>query len=119
MGKPLTRLALLGSTGSIGRQTLDVVRANPERFSVSALAAGSNVELLAEQVREFRPSMVYCREPDSLRPLLGENLPEFVSLNEMVVDPSVDVVMSAIVGKDGLEPALAAAWAGKAIGLAN
>jgi len=119
VGSPLTRIALLGSTGSIGRQTLDVVRAHPERFSVFALAAGRNVELLAEQVREFRPSVIACQDPEALRSLLGENLPPCVSLVEMATDPSVDVVMSAIVGKDGLEPALAAAKAGKAIGLAN
>jgi 1-deoxy-D-xylulose-5-phosphate reductoisomerase len=115
----LTRIALLGSTGSIGRQTLDVVRAHPDRFSVVALAAGRNVELLAEQVREFQPAMICCQDPDALRPFLGENLPANVSLVEMATDPSVDVIMSAIVGKDGLEPALAGVRAGKAIGLAN
>jgi 1-deoxy-D-xylulose-5-phosphate reductoisomerase len=119
VGSPLTRIALLGSTGSIGRQTLDVVRAHPQRFSVTALAAGRNVELLAEQVREFRPSMVYCERPEELKPLLGENLPQLMSPTEMVVQPEVDVVMSAIVGKGGLEPALAAAKAGKAVALAN
>ncbi|MGE3983826.1 MAG: 1-deoxy-D-xylulose-5-phosphate reductoisomerase, partial [Dehalococcoidia bacterium] len=119
MGNPPTRIALLGSTGSIGRQTLDVVRAHPDRFAIVALAAGRNVELLAEQVREFRPSMVFCERPDDLRQLLGENLPQLTDLCEMVVDPEVDVVMSAIVGKGGLEPALAAAKAGKPVALAN
>ena len=119
MGNPLTRIALLGSTGSIGRQTLDVVRAHPGRFAVTALAAGRNVELLAEQVREFRPAMVYCISPDDLRPLLGESLPQCVSLTEMASDPEVDVVMSGIVGKSGLEPAFAALRAGRALALAN
>src|SRR5688500_9802828 len=119
MAHPVTRIALLGSTGSIGRQTLDVVRAHPDRFTITGLAAGRNVELLAEQVREFRPSMIYCRDPETLRPLLGENLPPCVSLKEMATDPSVDVIMSAIVGKEGLEPALAAVKAGKAVALAN
>ncbi|MGB8344621.1 MAG: 1-deoxy-D-xylulose-5-phosphate reductoisomerase, partial [Ktedonobacteraceae bacterium] len=54
------RIALLGSTGSIGQQTLDVVRSFPEQFHIVALAARNNVELLAEQVREFRPSFVAC-----------------------------------------------------------
>src|SRR5207244_12441192 len=57
--KPI-RLAVLGSTGSIGRQTLDVVRSLPRRFNVIALAAGNNVTLLAEQVREFRPRFIYA-----------------------------------------------------------
>src|SRR5947209_9983004 len=54
------RIALLGSTGSIGRQTLDVVRCFPEHFQIVALAARSNVSLLAEQAREFKPSLVAC-----------------------------------------------------------
>ena len=119
MGNPLTRLAVLGSTGSIGRQTLEVVRAHPDRFHVTALAAGRNVELLAEQVREFRPSMVYCERPDELRPLLAENLPSFVTLDEMASEAEADIVMSAIVGKTGLRPAFAALEAGKALALAN
>lgn len=119
MDHPLTRIALLGSTGSIGRQTLDVVRAHPERFRISGLAAGNNTSLLAAQVREFRPAMVSCNDPAGLRSLLGEEMPACVTLREMATDATVDVVMSAIVGKDGLEPALAAAKAGKVVALAN
>jgi 1-deoxy-D-xylulose-5-phosphate reductoisomerase len=119
VGNPLTRLAVLGSTGSIGRQTLEVVRAHPDRLHVTALAAGQNAALLAEQVREFRPSMVFCERPEELRPLLGENLPACVSLEEMASDGEVDLVMSAIVGKTGLQPAFAALKAGKALALAN
>ena len=54
------RVAVLGSTGSIGRQTLDVIRALPQRFQVVGLAAGKNLELLAEQVQEFKPELIGC-----------------------------------------------------------
>ncbi len=60
----MTNVAILGSTGSIGRNTLDVVRRNPRRFRISALAAGSNLKLLAEQVREFRPALVAVLRPE-------------------------------------------------------
>jgi 1-deoxy-D-xylulose-5-phosphate reductoisomerase len=115
----VTRIAVLGSTGSIGRQTLDVVRAHPERFSVAALAAGNNVDLLADQVREFLPAMVCCEHPDALRERLGAETPQFVSLTEMACDPEVDVVMSAVVGKGGLEPAFTALQKGRTVALAN
>ena len=59
MANPLKRIAVLGSTGSIGRQTLDVVRALPHRFQIVALAAGKNTDLLAEQIGEFKPEFVY------------------------------------------------------------
>ena len=61
------KLALLGSTGSIGRQTLEVVRALPDRFKVTGLAAGDNLALLEEQIAEFQPEMVYCRK-EGLKP---------------------------------------------------
>ena len=113
-----TRVAILGSTGSIGRQTLDVIRAHPDRFEVVGLAAGQNVDLLNEQIGQFQPVMVCCAEESALN---GRNIEPAltVKLREMAVAPEVDVLVAAIVGKDGLEPVLAALGAGKAVALAN
>ena len=113
-----TRVAILGSTGSIGRQTLDVIRAHPDRFEVVGLAAGQNVDLLSEQIGEFQPVMVCCAEESALN---GRSIEPAltVKLREMAVAPEVDVLVAAIVGKDGLEPVLAALGAGKAVALAN
>jgi len=112
------RVAVLGSTGSIGRQTLDVVRAHPERFRIVGLAAGRNLALLAEQAREFAPDMLSCADNDALRATLnGKATP--VSMVEMATDPSVDIVVAAVVGAEGLVPTLAALSAGKAVALAN
>jgi 1-deoxy-D-xylulose-5-phosphate reductoisomerase len=128
--RTLTRtLTILGSTGSIGTNTLDVVRQNPERFHVFALAAGRNVELLAQQIAEFRPSVVVVQEAgdiDRLRELVskaGIPVPELLSgpeaLVRIAVASEVDTVMSSIVGVAGLEATYAAICAGKRIGLAN
>ena len=116
-----TRIVILGSTGSIGCQTLDVIRAYPERFDVVGLAAGRNVDLLAAQAEEFGPAMVVCADPERLRPLLkGDGgVPDLCSLKEIATEASVDIVVAAIVGKDGLEPTLAALEAGKTVALAN
>ena len=113
-----TRVAILGSTGSIGRQTLDVIRAHPDRFEIVGLAAGQNVDLLSEQIGEFQPVMVCCAEESALN---GRSIEPAltVKLREMAVAPEVDVLVAAIVGKDGLEPVLAALGAGKAVALAN
>ena len=119
MDHSLIRLAVLGSTGSVGRQTLDVVRSHRDRIVITGLAAGRNVGLLAEQITEFKPRMVFCQEPDSLRAVLPNVDCEFVSLSEMATDSEVDVVMSAVVGGGGLEPALAALNAGRTVALAN
>ena len=114
VNRSLTRIAVLGSTGSIGCQTLDVVRAHPERFAVVGLAAGKNTHLLRGQAAEFHPAMLYSLGPDAL-----EAEGERVSLVEMATAPEVDVLVSAIVGKDGLAPTLAALEAGKTVALAN
>ena len=119
--KPLG-IAVLGSTGSVGRQTLDVIRTLPGRFNVLALAAGSNVTLLEEQMREFRPRLVCAgREADYLRGRLSEgDLPgRWAEMEEMASHPAVDLVVIATVGAAGLGPTLAAIRAGKAIALAN
>ena len=116
----MKKLAVLGSTGSVGRQTLDVVRAHADRFEVVGLAAGQNVDLLAAQAAEFRPRLLGCAAPDALRErLAGPEMPALVGLREMATDPEVEVVMLAVVGKNGLDPALAALEAGKTVALAN
>ncbi len=115
-------LAILGSTGSIGRQTLDVVRAHPGRFNVIALAAGTSVTLLEEQAREFRPRYVCAgREAEYLRERIkaGTLTARWAEMEEMVQDTAVDLVVVATVGATGLGPTLAALRSGKATALAN
>ena len=112
-------LAILGSTGSIGTQTLQVVRAFPERFRVVGLAAGTSLSALQAQVEEFRPRLFSCRgTPEEKEAILASGSME-CGLDEMVVDPEVDMVVSATVGDVALGPTLAAMEAGKDIALAN
>ena len=113
-------LAILGSTGSIGTQTLDVVRGLPDRFRVAALAAGGNVSLLRKQIEEFRPSAACARpgpEADRLASDFGRDA--WLSLDELAVRPDVDIVVVATAGRLGLEPTLRALEAGKIVALAN
>ncbi len=126
-GNVLKRLAILGSTGSIGCNVLDVVRQFPERFQVVGLAAGRNVALLAEQVREFRPALVSVADPQlqtELRRLLpgGNSIPMAAGISgakEVAAATGADLVISAMVGAVGLEPTLAAIEQGIAVALAN
>jgi 1-deoxy-D-xylulose-5-phosphate reductoisomerase len=118
------RIALLGSTGSIGRQTLDVVRCFPEHFQVVALAARSNVELLAQQAQEFHPAFVACfaDRPEvekAARAALPDVLLGEQGLLAVATHPDVDIVVAATSGLVGLHPTLAAIRAGKSIALAN
>ncbi|HLQ10348.1 MAG TPA: 1-deoxy-D-xylulose-5-phosphate reductoisomerase [Ktedonobacteraceae bacterium] len=118
------RIALLGSTGSIGRQTLDVVRCFPEHFQVVALAARSNVELLAQQAQEFHPAFVACfaDTPDiekAARAALPGVLIGEQGLLAVATHPDVDIVVAATSGLMGLRPTLAGIHAGKTIALAN
>ncbi len=119
------RLAILGSTGSVGVQTLAVAREFPDRYEVVTLGAGRNVGKLAEQVREHRPACVAVAEPAAARELeaaLGdvdvriEVGPEGMAA---VASADVDLVVAAIVGAAGLEPTLAAIRAGHDVALAN
>ena len=115
-------LAILGSTGSIGRQTLEVVRSLPDRFEVIALAAGSNVTLLEEQAREFRPQLVYAEREDGYirdRIATGAIEADWSFMEEMASHPRVDVVLVGTVGAAGLSPTLSAVEAGKAVAIAN
>ncbi|MBW2693879.1 MAG: 1-deoxy-D-xylulose-5-phosphate reductoisomerase [Deltaproteobacteria bacterium] len=119
------RLSLLGSTGSIGEQTLAVAAAAPERFEVVALGAGRNIEKLADQVRRFRPGLVSVADAAGaaeLRERLGSQPVEMLVGDEglkAVAEYPADLVVSALVGAVGLEPTLAAIRAGRDIALAN
>lgn len=118
------RIALLGSTGSIGRQTLDVVRRFPDHFHIVALAARSNVDLLAKQVKEFQPSLVTCfADIPEVEERARAALPGVVigeeGLLEVATHADVDVVVAATSGLMGLKPTLAAIGAGKTVALAN
>jgi 1-deoxy-D-xylulose-5-phosphate reductoisomerase len=118
------RIAILGSTGSIGRQTLDVVRAFPDAFQVVALAARSNITLLAEQAQEFQPAFVVCTSSDQttcrrVSELLPSAICESDGLLMLATHPEVDIVVVAMSGVIGVRPTLAAILAGKQIALAN
>ncbi len=122
----MKRLSILGSTGSIGVQALDVVARTPGRFAVVGLAAGRNVERLVEQVRTFRPLLVSVTDPSSaaaLRDRLGRGAPEIVHGDAGAVAvaslPEADLVLAAISGGAGLRSTAAAVEAGKPVGLAN
>lgn len=110
----MKRIAILGSTGSIGQQTLDVIGKFPDRFRVAALAGGDNSDLLARQVAQLRPQMV-C----SARALDLHSSAKSLSMEEIASHPDVDLVVVATSGKAGLAPTLAAIRAGKQIALAN
>ena len=120
------QIALLGSTGSIGTQALDVVRDNTDRFEIYALVARQNVDLLAQQAREFRPEVVVIADEQHYAPLKEAlaDLPMKVwagadAIADVVQMAPVDVVLTAMVGYAGLRPTLAALEAGKAVALAN
>jgi 1-deoxy-D-xylulose-5-phosphate reductoisomerase len=116
----MTGLAILGSTGSIGRQTLEVVRQLRRRFRIVGLAAGHNVTLLEEQAREFSPSLLWAdREADYLHQKAAGLRARWAPMEEMAAHPNVDIVVVATPGKAGLLPTLAAVRAGKVVALAN
>jgi 1-deoxy-D-xylulose-5-phosphate reductoisomerase len=118
MNDAVKRIAVLGSTGSIGQQTLDVVRALFDRFQITGLAAGRNINLLAKQVKEFKPGFVHCEDEATLTELTDVRC-EFLSMEEMASHPGVDTVVIATSGKAGLAPTLAAVKAEKGVALAN
>ena len=120
------QLCILGSTGSIGTQTLDVVRAYPDRYSVYAICANRSVDKLVEQAKEFQPEVVCIADESLYEPLCAAlaDLPIKVwagseSIAEVVTMPSIDVVVAAMVGYAGLRPTIEAIKAGKTIALAN
>jgi 1-deoxy-D-xylulose-5-phosphate reductoisomerase len=124
------RLSLLGSTGSIGTQTLDIVDACPEYFTVDALAAGTNVDLMAQQVRKYSPQVVTMGTADAAQRLkedLKANPPPVMptitfgdeGLVEAATVATADTVVTGIVGAAGLLPTIEAIKLGKDIALAN
>ncbi|MGJ0194394.1 1-deoxy-D-xylulose-5-phosphate reductoisomerase [Pantoea sp. RRHST58] len=124
----MKRLTLLGSTGSIGASTLAVVRANPERYQITALVAGKNVALMAEQCQAFQPRYAAMADEVSAQALRErlkalnvstEVLSGVQAACELAALDEVDQVMAAIVGASGLLPTLAAIRAGKSVLLAN
>lgn len=123
MSSRIKQLAVLGSTGSIGRQTLAVVRALPDRFRLVGLAAGKNIDLLAEQVNEFEPQFMSYSPADShdekAKSHLTDMKCEFLSPEDIACHPEVDIVVIATSGRAGLIPTLAAVRAGKNVALAN
>jgi 1-deoxy-D-xylulose-5-phosphate reductoisomerase len=115
----MKRISLLGSTGSIGTQTLDVVRKHPDRFAVAALVAGSNAELLASQVDEFRPALAVLAEGTIEAPRGTDFRSGSEETLEAAAHPDADVVVNALIGSQGLRPTLTAIDAGKTVALAN
>ena len=119
-------IAIIGSTGSIGTQALEVVRQNAQRFSVALLSAQQNVDLLAAQALEFNPKQVIIGDERKLAELKARLSGTTIQVSagatalvEAVTLPEIDLVLTALVGFAGLEPTLAAITAGKDIALAN
>lgn len=122
----MKRIAILGSTGSIGTQALDVIKQHPDQFQAHTLTAGSNAELLIKQAREFKPDTVVIANEDKYATVSQalSDLPIKVyagpeALCQVVESTQIDMVLTAMVGFAGLRPTIAAIKAGKAIALAN
>lgn len=122
----MKKIAILGSTGSIGTQALDVVREQPGHFQVELLTCGNNVDLLIRQALEFKPNAVVIGDPAKLDAVKDVLFPEGIkayagpeALEQAVTMEGIDLVLTALVGYAGLRPTLAAIDAGKPIALAN
>jgi 1-deoxy-D-xylulose-5-phosphate reductoisomerase len=121
----IKKISILGSTGSIGISTLDICRQHPDRFEVVGLAAGRNIDLLKQQISEFKPQIVSVHSEEDYKKITSEISPttEVVFGSEgtcaVATVTDCDLVISAIVGAAGLAPTLAAIEKGKSIGLAN
>ena len=123
----MKKISILGSTGSIGTQTLDVVRQNKDELEVFALSAGTNVDLIEKQVREFMPKIAAMgdeKAAEELKTRISDLsgvkvLAGMDGLLEMASDPGYDILVTAIVGMIGIRPTIAAIEAGKDIALAN
>ena len=119
-------VAILGSTGSIGTQALDVIAQHPDLFEVELLTANNNAELLIEQALRFQPNQVVICNPDLYEQVAGALQPRMIkvfagieSVCDLMGSPEIDIVLTAMVGFSGLKPTIAALEAGKAIALAN
>ena len=124
MGDAPTRVAILGSTGSVGTQALDVIAQHPDRFTVVGLGAGSNVELLMSQARAFNVGLVALADSDAARTareMLGESVDviDGEAAAATLASVGADVVLNAMVGSRGLRPTLEALAAGSRLALAN
>jgi len=118
----MKNVSILGSTGSVGRSTLAVVDAFPDDLRVVGLAAGGNLDLLAEQVARYRPELVSVRDAadiGALRARVGSDIEIVCDASAVASLPSADVVIAAIVGAAGIPPVHAALQAGKRVGIAN
>ena len=120
----MKNIAILGSTGSIGRSTLDVIEQNRERFNVVALAAGSNIGLFEQQIKTFNPELAAVADRDAAHALRKkvkgiEILSGEEGINRVAAYAAADFVISAIVGAAGLLPTITAIKAGKTVGIAN
>ena len=120
------KIAILGSTGSIGTQALDVVRQHPDSFEVYAITANNNAELLIKQAREFEPEAVVIANEDKYREVKEalNDLPVKVwagcdAVAQVAESQPIDMVLTAMVGYSGLKPTISAIKAGKAIALSN
>src|SRR4030042_704801 len=114
MSNTIKKIAVIGSTGSIGQQSLDIIKDFPEKFRIVGLAGGKNTSLLVKQISQFQPKLAYSS--------LKFDLPDktkFSSMEEMATHPDVEIVIIATSGKTGLAPTLAAIRSGKKIALAN
>ena len=108
----MKRIAILGSTGSIGTQALEIIRNNPDKYKAVALSCGKNTALLKQQIEEFAPEMVYCDSDSSL----NKNADSIIDIATM---DDADIVLNSLMGMRGLEPTLAAIEKGKDIAFAN
>ena len=123
---PLRAVAILGSTGSIGKQAIDVILSHPEHFQIEVLTAQNNADLLIEQALSTRPNAVVIANEKLYEKVFKALSPHFIkvyageeSLSQVVEMDSVDIVLTALVGYAGLKPTLKAVEAGKTIALAN
>ncbi|MFP4024504.1 MAG: 1-deoxy-D-xylulose-5-phosphate reductoisomerase [Thiohalospira sp.] len=120
------RIAILGSTGSIGTQTLDVIQQNPEHFEVEVLTANSNIQLLIEQTKKYKPNTIVIANKDKYNDLVRalDDFPVKIyagadALAQIVEMDTIDIVLTAMVGYSGLLPTINAIKSGKTIALAN
>jgi 1-deoxy-D-xylulose-5-phosphate reductoisomerase len=120
------RIALLGSTGSIGTQALDVISRYPDEFVVEVLTAGNNIDLLIEQAKKYQPDSVvignaihYNLLKESLRDLPVKVYAGNEAIEQVVTGDNIDTVLASMVGYSGLKPTIAAIRSGKDIALAN
>ena len=121
LNQPPINLVLLGSTGSIGRQTLDVVRAMPDRFNILGLAAGRNLDALESQAHEFHPKYIWAASDDEARlsQIATQSGSALTPMDDMAADPDGHVLVVGTAGRAGLEPTLTALERGGAVALAN